>query len=125
MLMLPTQEQIEAEVQLLPLNEPFFKLDPPDRVRFAYAAAGMLRRRYGAAGITVETVALQVLHMAEGEGEEFAKFKRQGVKSMGMDGMSFSFDGTNISPEVVAFMELQARQETDGGEGPPLFGRMI
>ena len=90
--------------------------------KIVFGSFEMLRRRFGAAVITDEMTALQSLYMAEGEGQEFAMFKRQGVKSMGLDGMSFSFDGNNISPEVIALIESL---ENDSGDDGVLFGRLF
>lgn len=99
---------IEAYIAKLPYNEPFTSLDADFKSKLIFGSSEMLRRRYGAANITDEMVALQALYTAEGEAEEFAKFKRHGVKSMGLDGMSFSFEGANVSPEVVALIEAAA-----------------
>lgn len=117
------QAEIEAYIIKLPYNEPFTSLPAEMRESIVFGSWEMLRRRFGVDLLDTEMAALQSLYVAEGEKEEFAKFKRQGVKSMGMDGMSFSFDGGNISPEVVALVETKTRLEPEGGG--PIFGRLF
>jgi hypothetical protein len=117
------QAEIEAYIAQLPYNDPFTSLPAELREQIVFGSLGMLRRRFGEAILTVEMAALQSLYVAEGEGEEFAKFKRQGVKSMGMDGMSFSFEGGNISPEVTALVEQITHPDLEGGG--VFFGRLM
>ena len=118
------QAEIEAEIALLPYNEPFLELTEDMKARVVYGSWNMLRRRFGADIITTEMAALQALYVAEGEGEEFAKFKRQAVKSMGLEGMSFSFGEGNISPEVLALVEQIRNGELPAEGGPAIFGEL-
>lgn len=97
--------EVKAYIMRLPLNEPFTELSPEDQEKFIFNASEMLERRVDASVITYKMIGLQALFMAEGEGEEWAKMKRQGIKSMGMDGMSFSFDSSHVSPEVAIMIE--------------------
>jgi hypothetical protein len=76
-----------------------------ERERNVFTAEEMLKNHFDEKYLTVKVIALQTLYMIEGEEEEFAKFKRQGVKSFSIKGMSFSFEGSNISPEVTALIK--------------------
>jgi hypothetical protein len=82
----------------------YTKLDQALREKIAFTAEEMLKRYFKEDLITDKVVALQTLYIIEGESEEFAMFKRQGVKSFSIKGMSFSFEGKNISPEVTALI---------------------
>lgn len=115
------QQEIENYINQLPYNSAFTELDSETRQKVAFGAWEMLRRRYGSDVITNEMAALQALYIAEGESQEFAMFKRQDVKNMGLDGMSFSFGTGNISPEVIAMIE---QQQNAGGSGA-IFGRLV
>jgi len=55
---------------------------------------------------------LQTIYMIEGEAEEFAMFKRQGVKSMKVEDISFSFESGNISPEVITILTKATTKTT-------------
>lgn len=112
---------IDAYIALLPTNDAYLNLEESVKERVAFGAWEMLRRRYGAAVITDEMAALQALYIAEGEGEEFALFKRQGVKSIGLDGMSLSFATDLISPEVLALIE-SLNDSASGGSDDVVFG---
>ncbi|WP_390217647.1 hypothetical protein [Halobacillus seohaensis] len=43
--------------------------------------------------------------MLEGESEEFSKYKRHGVESFSTKGVSVSFNGDDISPEVLKLLD--------------------
>lgn len=118
------QAEIEAYIDRLPNNSAFTELPQEVKDKVVFGSYEMLRRRYGAAVITSEMAALQTLYAAEGEKEEFAKFKRQGVKSFGMEGMNFSFEMTHISPEVLALVELIQAEEAEAAAGGVIFGEL-
>lgn len=112
---------IKDYISRLPYNATFTDLTADIQDKIMFGASEMLRRRYGADAITDEMIALQSLYMAEGENEEFAMFKRQGVKTVRLDEINFTFDGNSISPEVVALVESQA----GAGENSVYFGRLL
>lgn len=115
--------EIEEYIAGMPFAEDYYSLPDEIKPKLIAECWNMLRRRYGAAVITSEMAALQTVYIAEGEKEEFSKFKRQSVKSFGLDGISFSFDLDHVSPEVVALIEqLQKGTVATGG---PIFGRLI
>lgn len=87
-------------------TEPYTDLEEPVRKKMVFTAHDVLTSHYDDSLLTAKMVGLQALYMIEGEAEEFAKFKRHNVKSLGLKGMSFSFDGENaISPEVKTMIE--------------------
>lgn len=115
------QTAVNELIEAMPFPGSYLELDDAIKPKLVTECWNMLRRRYGAAVITDEMVALQTVYIAEGEKEEFAKFKRQSVKSMNVEGLSFSFDLNHVSPEVVALID----QINDGGAGESgaIFGR--
>lgn len=86
-----------------------------DRRSITFTAYDKLLNVYDDVYLTPKVVGLQTLYMIEGEEEEFSKFKRHGVKSMGLKGMSFSFieDGSGISPEAKALIERAIELENE------------
>lgn len=87
-------------------TEPYTELDESIRRKIVFTAEDMLTSHYDEVLLTPKMVGLQALYLIEGEGEEFAKFKRHNLKSVGLKGMLFSLDGTNsISPEVQTLIQ--------------------
>ncbi|OKL36996.1 hypothetical protein [Domibacillus mangrovi] len=97
--------EIDAYLHSLFYTDAYTELPADIREKIAFTAEDMLINHYDEALLTPKIIGIQTLYMIEGEAEEFAKFKRHGVKSLGLKGMSFSFEGGNISPEVVALIE--------------------
>lgn len=114
---------VDDYLHKLDYTEPYTSLEITDREKKAFTANEMLLRRFDEEVITDKAIALQTIFMIEGESEEFAKFKRHGVKSMGLSGMSFSFDGSNISPEVVALIEKEMNKTKN--KGSAAIGRLV
>lgn len=119
------QQAVEAYIDLLPYNDVFTELIPEAKTKLVFGASEMLRRRYGAAVITDEMVALQALYVAEGEKEEFAKFKRHNVTNMQVEDLRFGFMEKGeliVSPEVIALIE---QLEVTAVEAATFFGRLF
>ena len=114
---------VDDYLHKLDYTEPYTSLEIEDREKKAFTANEALLRRFDEEIITDKTVALQTIYMIEGEDEEFAKFKRHGVKSMGLSGMSFTFDGSNISPEVIELIEKE--QSKSKQRGSAAIGRLV
>lgn len=94
---------IDTYLHNLFYSDPYTSIESvDDRQKLVFTANEMLLNFYDESLLTDKLIAKQALYMAEGEGEEFALFKRQGVKSMGLDGMNFTFDLNNIAPDVQA-----------------------
>lgn len=115
------QTAVNEFINGLPFPDAYVRLPDVLKPKIVTESWNMLSRRYGAAVITDEMVALQAVYMAEGEGEEFAKFKRHAVKSMNVEGIQFSFDLVHISPEVIAL--VAAAEDGGAGETGAIFGR--
>ncbi|MCK1982227.1 MULTISPECIES: hypothetical protein [Peribacillus] len=93
------------------------------REKIAFTAEEMLKNHFDETLLSDKIIALQTIYMIEGEDEEFAKFKRQGVKSMKVDEISFSFDTGNISPEVISIIAKVT--ETTKSSTRAYVGRLI
>lgn len=119
------QPAIELYLSQLPDSENFAALDQEAKDKVVFGSWQTLRRNFGEDILTTEMAALQVLYYLEGKADDFALYRRQGVKSVTTRDVSFSFDTTlgAISPEVIGIIE-----DIKGGagdEGPALFGRLI
>lgn len=77
------------------------ELAQDDREAEVFEATELLKDNFAAEKITDRAVALQVLYTLEGDEDEFGKLKRQGVKSYSVKGVSVSFEGSGISPDVI------------------------
>lgn len=105
---------VNAYIDRMPFTERYDALAPEAKEAVVFSASEMLLDEYGEDQVTERAVALQVLFMIEGEAEEFAKLKRHGVKSYSVKGVSVTFEGSGIAPEVVRIMELQNRRPGTG-----------
>jgi hypothetical protein len=95
--------EIDQYLHNLYYSDPYTSINlAEDRQKLVFTANEMLLNFYDQSLLDNKLIAKQALYMAEGEGEEFALFKRQGVKTMGLDGMNFTFELNNISPDVQA-----------------------
>jgi len=120
--------EIDQYLHNLYYSEPYTSIESAeDRQKLVFTANEMLLNFYDESLLTYKLVAKQALYMAEGEGEEFAMFKRHGVKSMGLDGMTFTFDLNNISPDVQAAIEktLANQAEEEAKNKRAGIGRLI
>lgn len=76
-----------------------------DKTSAVFTAEELLKDHFAADKLTDRAVALQVLYMLEGEDEEYAKLKRHGVKSFSTKGISVSFEGSGVSPDVINLLQ--------------------
>lgn len=118
------QIKVEDYIALLPYSEVFTELNQDLKNRIIFGSHEMLVRRYDTGIVSDEIVAVQALFVAEGEEEEFAKFKRQGVTSIGLSGLSISVKGSEVSPEVIAILGEPKGSSTSGSTGV-FFGRLL
>ncbi|MYL44591.1 hypothetical protein GLV94_02950 [Virgibacillus halodenitrificans] len=116
--------KVDDYLHKLSYTEVYTKLPLEDREKLVFTANEMLNYHFEEQFITEKAVAQQTVFMVEGESEEFAKFKRQGVKSFGLDGMSFSFEGSNLAPDAVALVEKQM-ESMKSQKGIARVGRLI
>lgn len=105
---------VDTYLHQLHYTDMYRELPIEDRQSIVFTAEETLKNHYDERYISVKAVALQTLYMIEGEAEEFAKFKRQGVKSLSLKGMSFFFEGGNVSPEVVALIKKERGRASVG-----------
>lgn len=97
---------IDAYLRKLHSNDTYAELQPGAQQSVVFTATELLTDYFGLAKLTDRIVALQVLYMLEGEGQEFEMLKRQGVKSYNTGGTSVSFtdDASGIAPAVLAIL---------------------
>jgi hypothetical protein len=109
---------VDTYLHSLAYTDHYTLLPEEDREKIAFTANEMLLNYYSEPLVTSKIIALQTLYMIEGEGDEFAKMKRQRVKSFGLKGISFSFDQTggesSISPDVIALIEQASKTISSG-----------
>lgn len=82
----------------------YFDLDVTEQEKEVFEATELLKDNFEASKLTDRAVALQVIYTLEGEEEEYGKLKRHGVKSYSVKGVSVSFEGTGISPDVISLL---------------------
>jgi hypothetical protein len=80
------------------------KLGDMEKEAIVFTAGELLKDQFSESRLTARIIALQVLFMLEGEDEDFSKYKRHGVQSFSTKGVSVSFNGSNISPDVLAIL---------------------
>lgn len=97
-------EAIDDYINKLPFSDIYKSLETPVKQAHVFAAEELLKDRYKESLLTDRIIALQTLYMIEGEEEEYAKLKRHGVTEFSTKGVSASFDGDNISPDVKAIL---------------------
>ncbi|WP_394548813.1 hypothetical protein [Priestia aryabhattai] len=99
-------ELVNAYLESIKYTDVYTEKSMEDRGKLVFTAYDKLTNFYDEKYLTPKVIGLQTVYMIEGEEEEFAKFKRQGVKSMGLGDLSFTYDITQqISPEVVTLIE--------------------
>lgn len=94
-------QAINEYIEKLPNSESYMDLEEDIKVKNVFAAHELLKDHFRESQITNRAIALQTLYMLEGEAEEYAKLKRHGITSYSVKGVSVSFDGSGISPEVI------------------------
>ena len=79
----------------------YLDLEEYKRIQVVFTAEELLKDYFSPNDLTDRAVALQVLYALEGEDEEYSKLKRHGVKSFSTKGISVTFEGSGISPDVI------------------------
>lgn len=111
-------------IALMPFTDAYESYDAAMQDKIIFASWEQLIDTFDEEIITSKMAALQTIYMADGYKDEHAKMKMQGVKSFGLDGMSFSYDGTLISPAVSSMID-KILNPPAASSGPPIFGRLI
>jgi hypothetical protein len=92
---------IKEYLAKLPGTDAFLALPDTDQDRWIFMAQETLGDEYPARKISDRAVALQTLYMFEGDAEDFAMLKRQGVDQFSTEGLSVSFKSGAIAPQVI------------------------
>lgn len=96
-----TNEEVRTYLKKLDNNDLFIGMIEPDQDKAIFSSSELLKDYFPVDKITNRAIALQVLYALEGEDEEYAKLKRHGVKSYSVKGVSITFEGSGISPDVI------------------------
>lgn len=100
-----TNESIKKYLDKMYGNDLYKEIDNVQQESIIFTAHELLKDYFKEDDITDRSVALQVIYMLEGEDEEYAKLKRHGVKSYSVKGVSVTFDGSLISPDVMQLLQ--------------------
>lgn len=79
-------------------------LSEKEQKEVVFEATELLQDHFADSDLTARHFALQTIYALESEKEGFGRLKRQGVKSYAVKGVSVSFEGTGISPDVIALV---------------------
>lgn len=82
-------------------------LGEKERQEIVFEAEELLKDHFSAASLSPRVVGLQAVYTLEGEEEGFGRLKRQGAKSYAVKGVSVSFEGSGVSPDVIALINSQ------------------
>jgi len=97
--------EVNAYMEKLYSAGPYFALPEHEQQTAVFEATERLADEYGEEKLTPRLVALQALYMIEGETEEYAMLRRQGIQSMKVKDLSVTFGGGNdIAPAVIKIM---------------------
>lgn len=107
---------VDSYLQSIEYTAIYQEKEESERQKLVFTAYDRLSTYFDEMYLTPKVIGLQTIYMMEGEEEEFAKFKRHGVSSMGLKGMSFSFDITqHVSPDVLAIIQRAMDAEKKSG----------
>lgn len=116
--------EVNAYMEKLYSAGPYFELPSHEQQTAVFEATELLADEFGADKLTPRIVALQTLYMIEGEAEEYAMLKRQGVKNLKVKDLSVEFDAAfDIAPAVIKIMTPSA--SAGNGSGMARVGRLI
>lgn len=85
----------------LPGTETFLALETTEQDKWIFQATETLTDHLASRQITDRTIALQTMYEFEGESEDFAMLKRQGVDQFSAEGLSVSFKSGSVAPKVM------------------------
>jgi hypothetical protein len=93
----------------LPGTETFLELPSVDQDKWIFQATETLTDHLATRKITDRMIALQTIYEWEGESEDFAMLKRQGVDTFSAEGLSVSFKSGSVSPKVMDIVNRSGR----------------
>lgn len=94
-------ETVNEYLNKLHNADSYVELEKYKQIQLVFTAEELLKDYFPSVELTDRAVALQVLYTLEGEDEEYSKLKRHGVKSFSTKGVSVTFEGAGISPDVI------------------------
>jgi len=101
--------EVNAYMEKLYSAGPYFELPTHEQQTAVFEATELLADEFGADKLTPRIVALQTLYMIEGEAEDYAMLKRQGIKNLKVKDLSVEFDAAfDIAPMVLKIMKPPA-----------------
>ncbi|MFY2248464.1 hypothetical protein ACOSZH_01135 [Priestia megaterium] len=105
-------ELVNAYLESIKYTDVYTGKSMEDREKLVFTAYDKLTNFYDTKYLTPKVIGLQTVYMIEGEEEEHAMFKRQGVKSMKVEDITFSYDITQqISPDVIEVIAREKEKE--------------
>jgi hypothetical protein len=93
----------------LPGTDEFLALASADQDRWIFQATETLTDHLASRQITDRAIALQTIYEYEGDQEDFAMLKRQGVDTFSTEGLSVSFKSGSVSPKVMDIVNRSGR----------------
>ncbi|WP_374187438.1 hypothetical protein ACEPPU_24115 [Priestia aryabhattai] len=118
--------EVDAYLQLLSYTDVYKTKERTEREQAVFTAYEKLTSYYDDIYLTPKVIGLQTVYMIEGEQDDHALFKRQGVKSMQVEDLSFSYDITQqISPDVVQIIAREQAKEAEAKPSGARVGRLI
>lgn len=97
-------DEIDKYISMLSGSKIYTDLVFEEKEKVIFSATELLKDHFPQAGTNIRAIALQVLYTLEGDDEEYAKLKRHGVKSYSVKGVSVSFEGSGVSPDVILLL---------------------
>jgi hypothetical protein len=95
---------VKEYLGMLPNTADFLGLTDKEIDAWIFQAQELLNDHYSPYKITPRAIALQTLYMYEGDNEEIAMLRRQGVQQFTTEGMSITLLSAGVSPLVIDIM---------------------
>lgn len=113
---MPTFTEVDAYLRKMFFAESYTELYGWGQSAVVFTASELLADHYPKDQITPRIVSLQVLFMLEGESEEIAKLRRQGVTDATIKDASVSLKAVSeIAPQVLAIFDSADPGSVGGG----------
>lgn len=92
---------VQEYLAKMPNTSAFLALSQPEIDAWIFEAEELLNDHYSPLQITTRAIALQALYAWEGDNEEIAMLRRQGVSQFNTEGMSVTLISAGVSPLVI------------------------
>lgn len=100
---------VKEYLGMIPGTDEFLALDQAEQDRWIFQSEEILKDHLHPRQITHRVIALQTMYMFEGESEDFAVLKRQGVDQFSAEGLTVSFKSGSIAPQVMDIVDRGGR----------------